>query len=151
MEKVVEGKEALDLKMTNEIEEVHEILEKYIAIHDAVFKRSWRKAIPLPGLFKPIKYGQHAAALNSLVSAIDRVAVGLGVKVGVPDILSRYIAALTDAMKTLCDMCTRLYGMSEGDTQGYTLGLHKEKVAEYEGLVERYYALGAELNRYLEQ
>ena len=41
----------------NEIYQVYSILNRYIVIHDAIFKFSLRKAIPIPGVFKAIDYG----------------------------------------------------------------------------------------------
>lgn len=137
--------------LSDEIHTVYGILKKYVTIHDAIFKFSWRKAVPIPGLFKPINYGQHAADLNSLISSLDKLTAGSEIRTGVPDIFSKYILALVNAMRFLRDMCKRLYDLSEGNPQGYTMDLHKSNVAEYEKLVETYYSLGTELNQHLEQ
>ncbi|OGP08206.1 MAG: hypothetical protein A3G39_06615 [Deltaproteobacteria bacterium RIFCSPLOWO2_12_FULL_43_16] len=87
-------------RLPDEIYEVHGILERYIVIHDAIFKFSWRKAIPIPCLFKPINYGQHVANIDSFISTLDKLSVSLGTKAGVPDVFNQHILSLLDTMCT---------------------------------------------------
>lgn len=135
------------IRLPNEIYEVHRILERYIVIHDAIFKFSWREIIPIPGLFKPIKFGQHVADLNSLISSLDKLSTCL-LKVGVPEIFNQYILALLDTVRFLRDMCKRLYDKSQGD-QSYTKDQYKSDMAIYERFVNKYRSLGSAMNQYI--
>ena len=136
-------------ELPNEMYQVHAILERYIAIHDKIFKFSLRKVIPIPGLFKPIDYGQHFRKLDSLVSALEQLAISTGNRAGVPSVFQQYVMALLKTMQFLRDMCTRLCDKSQGDLQSYTMGQYKSDVTIYEGLVEKYRSLGLTLNEYI--
>jgi hypothetical protein len=59
--------------LPSEIYQVNSILDRYIVIHDAIFKFSLRKAIPIPGVFKPIDYWQHLRVLDALVSELQEI------------------------------------------------------------------------------
>ncbi len=136
-------------ELPDEIYEVHGILERYIAIHDKIFKFSWRKAIPIPGLFKFIDYGQHLRELDSLASALEQLAISKGNRAGVPEVFQQYVTALLKTIQFLRDMCRRLYDKSQDDLQNYTMGQYKSDVTTYEGLVEKYRSLGSTLNEYI--
>ena len=45
--------------LPEELIRANAILREYVAIHDAIFKFSWRKAIPIPGLFKATDFVAH--------------------------------------------------------------------------------------------
>jgi len=38
--------------LPEELIRANEILREYVVIHDAIFKFSWRKTVPIPGIFK---------------------------------------------------------------------------------------------------
>ena len=136
-------------EIPSEMYQVHAILESYLAIHEKIFKFSLRKAIPVPGLFKPIDYGQHFRELDSLVSALEQLAISTSNIAGVPSVFQQYVTALLKTMQFLRDMSKRLYDMSQGDLQSYTMGQYKSDVTTYEGLVEKYRSLGLTLNEYI--
>ena len=127
------------------MDQVHLILERYIAIHEKIFKFSWRKAIPIPGLFKPIDYGQHFVELNSLVSALEELADSANNRAGATSAFQQYVTALLDAMRFLRDMCKRLYDKKQGILKGYTIDQYESDVTTYQGLVAKYRALGLKL------
>jgi hypothetical protein len=133
-------------ELPNEIYQVHSILERYVVIHDKIFKFSLRKAIPIPGLFKPIDYGQHFRELDSLISALEQLAIPSSNKAGIPNVFQQYATALLKTMQFLRDICRRLYDKSQGDLQSYTMDQYKSDVTTYEGLVEKYRSLGSTLN-----
>ncbi|MEK6692627.1 MAG: hypothetical protein AABY44_04285 [Nitrospirota bacterium] len=133
-------------ELPNEMYQVHSILERYVVIHDKIFKFSLRKAIPIPGLFKPIDYGQHFRELDSLISALEQLAISTSNKAGIPNVFQQYVTALLKTMQFLRDMCRRLYDKSQGDLQSYKMGQYKSDVTRYEGLVEKYRSLGSTLN-----
>jgi len=136
-------------ELPSEIYQVHAMLDKYIAIHDKIFKFSLRKAVPIPGLFKPIDYGQHFRELDSLVSALEQLVISTSNKAGVSSVFQQYVTALLKTMQFLRDMCRRLYDKSQGELQSYTMGQYKSDVTTYEGLVEKYRFLGSTLNEYI--
>ena len=133
--------------LPDEIYQSHEILKRYIIIHDKIFKFSWRKAIPIPGLFKPINYGQHAVDLDFLASALEEIITKVDTKADVPDVFVQYIAALLNTIRFLCHMCNRLYNKSQGDLRSYTLDQYNSDMAIYERLVDNYRSLGTVLNQ----
>jgi len=133
----------------NELYEVHGILDRYIIIHDTIFKFSWRQTIPIPGFFKPIHYGQHVDALNTLISSLDNLSTSVSKNDDAPDVFNQYILSLLETMKFLRNMCSRLYDKSQGDLQSYPMDQYRADVATYERLVEKYHTLGATLNQYI--
>jgi len=135
--------------LPSEMYQVHAILERYVAIHDKIFKFSLRKAIPIPGIFKPIDYGQHFREIDSLVSILEQLAISASNRAGVPSVFQQYLTALLETMQFLRDMCRRLYDKSQGDLQSYTMRQYQSDVTTYEGLVEKYRSLGSTLNEYI--
>jgi len=136
-------------KLSSEMYQMHEILDGYIAIHDKIFKFSLRKAIPIPGLFKPIDYGQHFRELGSLVSALEQVVNSVSNGAEVPSVFQQYAMSLMKTMQFLRDMCKQLHDKSQGDLQSYTMLQYKSDVVMYERLVEEYRSLGSALNAYI--
>jgi hypothetical protein len=136
-------------ELPSEMYQVHTILERYVVIHDMIFKFSLRKAIPIPGLFKSIDYGQHRRELDSLVSALEQLANSTSNRAGVPIVFHQYVAALLKTMQFLRNMCRRLYDKSQGDLRSYTMDQYKSDVTAYERLVEEYGELGSTLNEYI--
>ena len=138
-------------ELPSEMYQVHAILERYIAIHDKIFKFSLRKAIPIPGLFKPIDYGQHFRELDTLVSAFKQLVISTSNRAEVPGVFQQYITALLKTMQFLRDMCKRLYDKSQNVLQSYTMDQYKSDVTTYEELVEKYRLLGSTLNEYIQK
>lgn len=136
-------------ELPSEMYQVHAMLERYVAIHDQIFKFSFRKTLPIPGLFKPIDYGQHFSKLDFLVSELEQLAISTRNRAEVPSVFQQYVNALLKAMQFLRDMCRRLYDKSQGNLQSYTMDQYKSDVASYEGLVEKYRLLGSTLNEYI--
>lgn len=133
--------------LPNEIYQVHSILDRYIVIHDAIFKFSLRKAIPIPGVFKPIDYGKHLGQLDALVSELQDIAKSTtNITTVQKNVFLQYIVALQDTMQFLRDMCRRLYEKSQGDLSSYTQRQYKSDVNKYEMLVKNYRELGTKLN-----
>ncbi|MFH1821567.1 MAG: hypothetical protein ABH852_03900 [Methanobacteriota archaeon] len=136
-------------QIPDEMYQAHTILERYVEIHDKIFKFSWRKAIPIPGLFKPIDYAQHLRELDSLASELKQLVISISSRTEVPDVFHKFIAALLETIQFLRDMCRRLYDKSEGDLRSYTMNQYNSDVATYEELVNKYRLLGSALNEYI--
>jgi hypothetical protein len=63
--------------LPDELIRINAVLHEYIAIHDAIFKFAWRKAIPIPGLFKPTDFGAHVKDLSRLASKLTAISSAL--------------------------------------------------------------------------
>lgn len=136
-------------QLPGEMYQVHAILERYVAIHDRIFKFSFRKAIPIPGLFKAIDYGEHLRELDSLASKLEQLANSTSNRAEIPTIYQQYVTALLKTIQFLRDMCRRLYVKSQGELENYSMAQYKSDVTAYEGLVSKYRELGLALNQYL--
>ena len=56
----------------------NDILGEYVAIHDAIFKFSWRKALSsIPRLFKATDFGTHVKDLDRLASELTETSAAL--------------------------------------------------------------------------
>ncbi|MHA2370806.1 MAG: hypothetical protein ACXADX_18485 [Candidatus Hodarchaeales archaeon] len=136
-------------KLPSEMYQVHEILDRYLIIHDKIFKFSLSKTILFSGLFKRIDYGQHLRELGSLVYALEQVANSSSKSAGVPNVFRQYVMALLKTMQFLRDICKKLYDKSQGHFQSYTTHQYKSDVAMYRRLVEEYRSLELALNKYI--
>ena len=132
-----------------EFYQVHEVLDRYIAIHDDIFKPSWRKAIPIPGIFKAIDYGQHFRDLSSLISALEQIADSENSSAEPLRVFTEYVSALLKTMQFLREMCRKLHEKSEGDLRSYKMQQYKWDADTYKMLVQEYLSLGMALNLYL--
>ena len=82
--------------LPEELTRTNAILDEYVAIHDAIFKFSWRKALPIPGLFKATDFGAHVRDLDRLASKLAdisaaRAAFGYEPTVGLEEGLAEYL------------------------------------------------------------
>ena len=138
-------------EIPRETYQVHTILDRYISIHDKIFKFSLRKAIPIPGIFKPIDYGQHFRELDSLASELEQLAIPNGRMTGPQEVFQQYVMALFTTIKFLRDICRRLHQKSDGDLQSYTMNQYNADVATYEELVEKYRQIGSTMNESIQK
>jgi hypothetical protein len=145
----IHAEEGTMAELPSEMYQVHTILQRFVSIHDKIFKFSLRKAIPVPGIFKSINYVQHFRNLDSLASALEELAISTSDRADIPEVFQQYVAALLTTIKSLRDICGRLYEKSEGDLQSYSKEQYKADVAKYEGLVDKYRQMGSALNEYI--
>ncbi|HSQ50499.1 MAG TPA: hypothetical protein VLL94_04450, partial [Nitrospiraceae bacterium] len=90
------------------------ILGEYVTIHDAIFKFSWRKTLPIPGLFKSTDFGSHFRDLDRLASKLAAISAALKAE---PEALKgshQYTEALLETIRALRDICRRFYEQSQG-------------------------------------
>lgn len=135
--------------LPEELIQAHAILGEYVAIHDAIFKFSWRKALPIPGLFKAIDFGAHFRGLSRLTSELAAISSALKAESGSPEVFHQYTTALLEAVQALREICGRLYEKSQGELSKYSMAEYNADVKKYEGLVRKYRALGVALNRHI--
>ena len=133
--------------LPNELIRVNTILHEYVAIHDAIFKFSWRKALPIPGLFKPTDFGAHLKDLSRLVSKLTALSSALQADSESLEGSHEYAAALLEAVQALREICGRFYEKSQGNPNKYPMAEYNTDLKTYEGLVNRCQELGIALNR----
>lgn len=136
-------------ELSDKMNQVDNILEGYLAIHDKIFKFSLRKVIPIPGIFKPTNYDQSIKELDSLIFTLERVSISKNNNPKIINLYQQYITALKKTIRFLRNICGRLNDKSHGDLQGYTIDKYKSDVDTYKGLVGRYQFLESTLNEYL--
>lgn len=119
---------------------------KCVAIHDAIFKFSWRKTLPIPGLFKAIDYGAHSKDLGRLASKLAAISSALKAESGSLEAY-QYTAALLEAVQALRQICRRYHEKSQGNVNKYPMAEYNANLKTYEGLMNKCQALGVALNR----
>jgi hypothetical protein len=107
--------------LPNELIRVNKILHDYTAIHDAIFKFSWRKALPIPGLFKPTDFGAHVKDLSRLASKLTTLSSALKADSEALEGSHQYAAALLEAVQALREICGRFYEKSQGNPGKYPM------------------------------
>lgn len=134
--------------------EINALLSKYIEIHDAIFKFSWRKIIPLPFLFKPIDFAQLHSSAEQILSQLETC--NQQVRSLTEDItqkenrlahfLCEYCMALMETVSLLKGIIHQLQLKSEASRR-YSLTEHKRQCGLYKNAVDRYSTMGSQLNQ----
>ena len=123
------------------------ILGEYVAIHDAIFKFSWRKTLPIPGLFKTTDFGAHFRDLDRLASKLAVISARLQAESGSLESSHQYTAALLETIQALREICRRFYEQSQGNFNKYPMAEYNANLKIYEGLVNKCQELGVALNQ----
>src|SRR5512141_3329178 len=121
--------------LPEELIRTNAILGEYVTIHDAIFKFSWRKALPIPGLFKATDFGAHFRDLDRLASKLATISATLKAESGALEGSHQYAAAVLEASQALRDICRRFYEKSQGDLSKYPMSEYNADLKSYEGLV----------------
>lgn len=132
---------------------VNDLLTRYITIHDAIFKFSFRKIIPLPFIFKKIDFQSHhretesiLEQLNDCRGIIDKMVSSYsGSEREYLEVLSEYVIALVDTVNLLKIILEELYEKSQNSKQ-YNYKQYKKDLVLYERAVQKYMNLGQKLN-----
>ena len=133
--------------LPEELTRVNAILGEYVAIHDAIFKLSWLKALPIPGLFKAIDFGSHFTDLSRLASELAAISSVLKAESGSLEAPHQYAASLLETVQALREICRRFYEKSQGDLRKYPMAEYNANLKTYEGLMNKCQELGIALNR----
>ena len=80
------------------------IHREYVAIHGTIFKFSWRKTFPIPGLFKATDFQALFRDLGRLASELAALSSALKVESG-SSVGSHHMAALLEAVQALRESC----------------------------------------------
>jgi hypothetical protein len=133
--------------LPEELTRTNAILDEYVAIHDAIFKFSWRKALPIPGLFKATDFGAHVRDLDRLASKLADISAALKAESGALEGSHQYMAAVLEAIQALREICRRFYEKSQGDLSKYPMAKYNADLKDYEALVNKCQELGVALNQ----
>ena len=135
--------------LPEELTRTNAILGEYVAIHDAIFKFSWRKTLPIPGLFKATDFGAHFKDLDRLASKLTAISAALKTEPGSLEVSRQYTTALLETIQALRDICRRFYEKSQGDLSKYPMAEYNANLKTYEGLMNKCQELGVALNRHI--
>jgi len=135
--------------------EIHELLNKYIIIHDAVFKFSLREIIPLPFIFNPIDfYSLHDESKNiiSELETCNNQIDNLKKEIVEDDrqfinILSEYCVALIETVSLLNKIIFRLYLKGERSNR-YSWWEYNKHCNLYKNSVKKYKIIGHKINEF---
>ena len=134
--------------LPEELTRTNAILSEYVAIHDAIFKFSWRKALSsIPGLFKATDFGAHVRDLDRLASKLADISAALKAESGSLEGSHQYMAAVLEAIQALREICRRFYEKSQGDLSKYPMAEYNADLKDYEALVNKCQELGVALNQ----
>ena len=134
--------------LPEELNRANAILAEYAAIHDSIFKFSWRRTLPIPGIFKATDFGAHFKDLNRLAAKLAPISSRLEAESGSEESY-RYTAALLEAIQALREICKRFHEKSHGDLSKYPMAEYNANLKIYEGLMNKCQELGAALNQRL--
>lgn len=135
--------------LPEELIRANAILGEYVAIHDAIFKFSWRRTLPIPGIFKATDFGAHFKDLNRLASKLAPLSLALKTQSGSLEGSHQYAEALLEAIQALREICKRFHEKSHGDLSKYPMAEYNANLKTYEGLMNTCQELGAALNQRL--
>jgi hypothetical protein len=135
--------------LPDELIQTNAILNEYAAIHDAIFKFSWRKTLPIPGIFKTTNFEAHFRDLKRLASKLAAISVTLEAEPGALEGSRQYTEALLKTVQALRDICRRFYEQSHGDFSKYPMAEYNADLKTYEVLVNKCQELGVALNQRL--
>ena len=134
--------------LPEELTRTNAILGEYAAIHDAIFKFSWRKTLPIPGLFKATDFGAHFKDLDRLASKLAGISSAVKAESGSSENY-QYMTALLEAIQALREICRRFYEKSQGDLSKYPMAEYNANLKTYEGLMNKCQELGTALNQHI--
>ena len=133
--------------LPDELIRTNAILGEYVAIHDAIFKFSWRKTLPIPGLFKATDFGAHFKDLDRLASKLTAISAALKTESESLEGSHQYTAALLEAIRALREICRRFYEKSRGNLGKYPMAEYNANLKTYEDLMNKCQELGVALNQ----
>jgi len=131
---------------------VNDLIREYVSIEDELFKPSFRKVLPIPGIFRPVPYSVHRERLEEMLSELE--SAKKDIRSLKPDsdsqegefliTLRAYINAFKVGLSELFRICGRLQNRSEG--KGYSREEYKQDAIELRKMEMEYFAIGKKLN-----
>ena len=117
--------------------------------------RTYRKILPIPGLFPPIDFAGHYQHLDSLRSALGLVGTRISTWITTTTAnsseyefltqMQKYVLALLDTISQLSGICLNMSDMSQAE-HIYSPVAYKQDTRAYKDSVVRYRHLGTCLN-----
>jgi hypothetical protein len=134
---------------------VNDLIKEYVKIEDDLFKPSFRKSIPIPGIFKPVDYVSHMKRLLEMEDELEEARHLIrSMKPGNETsegqfliTLRAYSSAFLDAMVELKRICGRLDDESKKRT--YPKKEYEEDAKGLRKLEMKYFEIGRKLNEQL--
>jgi len=135
--------------LPKELIRTNAILGEYVAIHDAIFKFSWRKTLPIPGLFRTTDFGAHFKDLDRLASKLVAISAALKTESEALEGSHQYTEALLETIQALREICRRFHEQSQGGHRKYPMAEYNANRKTYEALINKCQELGVALNQHL--
>lgn len=144
----------LSMPSRSPLNELNDLLTAYIAVHDDVFSRSFRRIIPIPRIFQPIDWCGHRQALAEISDGIEKNAAKIGALVADESASSihdagtaciTYCEALNDAVTKLHAICSRMETKANGSSS-YSAQQYRDDLADYRAAESLYCELGDVMN-----
>lgn len=132
---------------------LNELLDKYITIHDEIFKFSLRKITPIPFIFKAINYDELFNKTTEMLFEIKQYYKKIKIIMDsdfvdnkcYPKLLSEYCLALINTLNILLEIISNLSKKIENPNI-YSASEYKKRTEEYFKSIEKYQFLGNKLN-----
>lgn len=131
---------------------VNEMLRRYMKVQEDLFKPSLRKILRIPGIYRPIDYGENLRALEELLGELAEVKTDI--RREEPDAASPegkflgalrgYVSLMTSAVEKLKNICSRLKERSEGGAYGKDD--YRSDIASLREIQRKHLESGAALN-----
>jgi hypothetical protein len=132
--------------------EVSMILDRYINVHDDIFKFSLRKIIPIPGVFKRIDFQRHFESLRfaerDLENVIKQLPASSSSASSFLSDLKQYCARLAITIALFRDICGNLFEKADGTIE-YSKEQYQQDLQAYHASIPDYQQTGARLNEEL--
>ncbi|MDI9370943.1 MAG: hypothetical protein GX181_10080 [Synergistaceae bacterium] len=138
---------------------VTSMLGRYMQVQENLFKLSFRKVLPIPGLYRPVDYGENQRILKELQAELLETKSDIRRQtprdrpVSLEDrflgVLRRYISQMAEAVEKLADICRSLERRSDGGLYGRRE--YKIDIADLRELQRKHLDTGVILNELVKE
>lgn len=127
------------------VDAVNRLVREYGQLEDYIFKPSWRRIVPIPGIFEKINFGEVSAKIQKMRDELKayRELHQMAESIGLSESMRKYInvflnytIALDKALKCFEELIFDLYGKARSFR--FKWGEYKAKREEYASLVNAY-------------
>lgn len=131
--------------MKDSADAVNSLVREYGQLEDYIFRPSWRRIVPIPGIFEKINFGEVSAKIQKMRDELKtyRELHKIAESIGLSDSLCKYInvflnytTALDKALQCFEELAFDLYGKGRGFR--FKWGEYSLKRKEYANLVKAY-------------
>jgi len=143
----------MDQKVSSVAMKVNGLVKEYVNIEEDIFKPSFRKIIPIPGIFRPVNYQAHFERLQEMEDELGQAKDSIrSIK---PDgkeregrfliTLRAYISVFMRAVAQLEDISIKLKQRSNGDK--YAKKDYRQDAVSLRKTEKEYFDIGRKLNQ----